>query len=215
MRVLIVDDDPMVRRGVRLLVEGEAVEVVGEAGDGEEAVRRAAELAPDVVVMDLRMPGTDGVAATERIRSRPGAPPVLVLTTLDSDRSLVRALRAGASGFLLKDAPPDELVDAITAVHERRTSLSDAAARRLVRIAVGEDDGRRRAARERVALLSDREREVAVAVSRGLSNTEIAEALFMSVSNVKAVIGRVMSKLDAPNRVLVANTVRDARLDEG
>ncbi|GAB3206071.1 response regulator transcription factor [Marinactinospora endophytica] len=215
--MVVVDDDPMVRRGLRLLIGGGAIEVVAEAGDGEEAVRVVAEHAPDVVLMDLRMPGTDGVTATERIRSAPGAPPVLVLTTLDSDRALVRALRAGASGFLLKDAPPDELVEGILAVHRRRTHLADSVTRRLIGLAVGGgDDDTRRRARERVATLSDREREVALAVSRGLSNTEIADSLFMSVSNVKAVVGRVMAKLDAPNRVLVANTVRDARLgDDG
>ncbi|GAA1452878.1 response regulator transcription factor [Nocardiopsis tropica] len=216
VRVVVVDDDPMVRRGLRLLLGGGPVEVVAEAGDGEEAVRVVAEHAPDVVLMDLRMPGTDGVAATERIRGAPGAPPVLVLTALDSDRALVRALRAGASGFLLKDAPPDELVEGVLAVHRRRPHLADAAARRLIDLAVGSaEDEALRGARERVAVLSDREREVAIAVSRGLSNTEIAEALFMSVSNVKAVVGRVMAKLDAPNRVLVANAVRDARLGDG
>ncbi|MFF8764042.1 response regulator [Nocardiopsis dassonvillei] len=216
VRVVVVDDDPMVRRGLRLLLGGGAVEVVAEAGDGDEAVRVVAEHAPDVVLMDLRMPGTDGVAATERIRGTPGAPPVLVLTTLDSDRALVRALRAGASGFLLKDAPPDELVEGVLAVHRRRPHLADSATRRLIGLAVGGgDDEARDRARERVAGLSDREREVALAVSRGLSNTEIAEDLFMSVSNVKAVVGRVMAKLDAPNRVLVANAVRDARLEDG
>ncbi|RKT88394.1 DNA-binding response regulator, NarL/FixJ family, contains REC and HTH domains [Saccharopolyspora antimicrobica] len=215
VRVVVVDDDPMVRRGLRMLIGGPAVQVVAEAGDGDEAVRVVAEHTPDVVLMDLRMPGTDGVVATERIRSTDAAPPVLVLTTLDSDRALIRALRAGASGFLLKDAPPDELVEGILAVHQRRPRLSDSVTRRLIDIAAngGDDDVRRRAG-ERVAALSDREREVAIAISRGLTNTEIAENLFMSISNVKAIVGRVMAKLDASNRVLVANTVRDAKLED-
>lgn len=215
VRVVVVDDDPMVRRGLRMLIGGPAVQVVAEAGDGDEAVRVVAEHTPDVVLMDLRMPGTDGVVATERIRSTDAAPPVLVLTTLDSDRALVRALRAGASGFLLKDAPPDELVEGILAVHQRRPRLSDSVTRRLIDIAAnGGDDDVRRRARERVAALSDREREVAIAISRGLTNTEIAGNLFMSISNVKAIVGRVMAKLDASNRVLVANAVRDAKLED-
>jgi DNA-binding NarL/FixJ family response regulator len=213
IRVLVVDDDPLVRSGLRLMLEGgDRVTVVGEAGDGSEVLAAVDRHHPDVVLMDLRMPGVDGLTATELLRAQPTPPEVLVLTTFDADEQVLRALRAGAGGFLVKDTPPAEIVRAIELVAAGDGMLSPAVTRRLIAHVAGGTDthARRDAARRRLAALSDREREVAVAVGEGKANAEIAAELFMSVATVKAHVSRLLAKLGVDNRVQIALFVQDA-----
>jgi DNA-binding NarL/FixJ family response regulator len=212
-RVLLVDDDALVRSGLRMMLAGAAgIEVVGEAGDGREVLGAVDRHRPDVVLMDIRMPQLDGIAATRLVRAQPRAPEVIVLTTFDADELVLRALRAGAAGFLLKDTPPAEIVRAIELVHAGDGMLSPAVTRRLIAlVAGGEGEGdRRERARERLASLSEREREVALAVGRGCSNAEIAGELHMSVATVKAHVSRVLAKLEVENRVQIALLMQDA-----
>jgi DNA-binding NarL/FixJ family response regulator len=168
---------------------------------------------PDVVLMDIRMPVLDGLAATEALRARPGAPQVIVLTTFDADRHVLRALRAGAAGFLLKDTPPAEIVAAVRQVAEGRPVLSPEVTRRLIaRVAESDQDRRREGARRRLTLLGEREREIAVEVGRGSANAEIAAALHLSVPTVKTHVSAILAKLDLNNRVQIALLVHDAGL---
>jgi DNA-binding NarL/FixJ family response regulator len=200
IRILLVDDQELIRVGFRLVLDEEAdFEVVGEAADGEEAVRAVERLAPDVVLMDVRMPRTDGIAATERIvRMRPESR-VLVLTTFDLDEYAFAAIRAGASGFLLKDAQRSELVSAVRAVHRGDAMLSPRVTRRLMELV-----GRTAPPRDEsdpTTVLTERERDVFLEMGRGRSNAEIAADLFLSESTVKTHVGRVLAKLDARDRV--------------
>lgn len=213
--VLVVDDDPVVRFGLTMMLRGAPdLRVVAEAGDGAEAVELAARHAPDVVLMDIRMPGTDGLTATETIRRRSPAPQVVVLTTFDADAHVLRALRAGAAGFLLKDTPPDELVVAIRHAAQGRPVLSPEVTRRLIdRVAESGQDTRRDAARRRLALLADRERQVAAEVGAGRSNAEIAAIHHLSLATVKTHVSAILTKLDLNNRVQVALLVHDAGED--
>src|SRR4051794_32297997 len=204
IRVLVVDDDALVRSGLRMMLDGsERVRVVGEAGDGSEVLAAVDRHRPDVVLMDLRMPGVDGLAATELLRAQPDPPEVLVLTTFDADEQVLHALRAGAGGFLVKDTPPAEIVRAIELVAAGDGMLSPAVTRRLIAHVAGSTSAgaRRDAARARLRCLSDREREVALAVGGGKSNADIAAELFMSVATVKAHVSRLLTKLDLDNRV--------------
>ncbi len=215
VRVLIVDDDPLVRAALSMIIGGAPdLVVVGEATDGTEVPAAVAAYAPDVVLMDIRMPRLDGLAATEELRSAPNPPEVLVLTTFDADEQVLRALRAGAGGFLLKDTAPAEIVHAVHRVAAGETMLSPTVTRQLVAHvtgAVGVDPRRQRAQRQ-LATLSEREREVAIALGQGRSNAEIAGELFMSVATVKAYVSRLLVKLDLNNRVQVALLVHDAGL---
>lgn len=213
-RVLLVDDDPLLRAGLRMMLGGAPdLRVVGEAADGAQVPALVARLTPDVVLMDIRMPATDGLTATEALRSRPGAPEVIILTTFDADVHVLRALRAGAAGFILKDTPPTEIVAAVRRVARGEPVLSPAVTRRLItRVAESDDDVRRARARDRLALLNDREREVAVALSQGRSNAEIAATLHLSVSTVKTHVSSILTKLDLNNRVQVALLAHDAGL---
>ncbi|WP_437083509.1 response regulator transcription factor [Streptomyces sp. enrichment culture] len=217
IRLLLVDDDPLVRAGLSLMMGGaDDITVVGEAADGAEAEALVDRTRPDVVLMDIRMPGTDGLTATERLRGRAQAPQVVVLTTFHADEQVLRALRAGAAGFVLKDTPPAEIVDAVRKVAAGDPVLSPAVTRRLMAHAADTAAADRRSrARARVAALADREREVAVAVGRGLANAEIAAALFMSVATVKAHVSRALAKLRLDNRVQLALLVHDAGLLDG
>jgi DNA-binding NarL/FixJ family response regulator len=224
IRVLLVDDDPLVRSGLRVMLDGHAlpgdgtgpvrrIQVVGDAGDGDEVPAAVAAGRPHVVLMDLRMRRVDGVAATREVTSRPDAPTVVVLTTFDADEHVVRALRAGASGFLLKDAAPEGIVEAVRAAADGDAVLSPAITRRLIGIVRGDGAGpvdRRRAARARLDLLADRERDVAEAVARGGSNADIAAELHMSVATVKSYVSRLLRELGLDNRVQIALLVRDA-----
>jgi len=212
IRVLVVDDDALVRAGLGMLLAGAGdIEIVGEAADGSEVERAVAEHQPRVVLMDIRMPGMDGLTATEIVRGRERPPEVIVLTTFDADDHVLRALRAGASGFLLKDTPPADIVRAIRAVASGEPILSPAITRRLIGHVTGTDGGeRRRRAREQLDRLTEREREVAVAIGRGESNAEISRELYMSIATVKAHVSRLLEKLDFNNRVQIALLAHDA-----
>jgi DNA-binding NarL/FixJ family response regulator len=212
IRVLIVDDDALVRAGLSMMLAGsEELRVVGEAADGAEVPAAVDRLTPDIVLMDIRMADVDGLAATEALRGRERAPQVIVLTTFDADDHVLRALRAGAAGFLLKDTPPAEIVRAIRLVAAGEAMLSPTVTRRLIEHVA--DDGvaaRRARARELLARLTDREREVAVAIGQGKSNAEIAGELYMSVATVKAHVTRLLQKLELDNRVQIALLAHDA-----
>ena len=213
IRVLLVDDDALVRSGLRMMLSGAAnVEVVGEADDGRGVLAAVDVHRPDVVLMDIRMPRVDGIEATRLLRAQPGAPAVIVLTTFDADELVLRALQAGAAGFLLKDTPPAEIVRGIELVHGGEGMLSPGVTRRLIALVAGDGDAgdRRARARTQLASLSAREREVALGVGRGLSNAEIGAELHMSVATVKAHVSRLLTKLDAANRVQIALLVQDA-----
>ncbi|MDR7276349.1 response regulator transcription factor [Catenuloplanes atrovinosus] len=199
--VLIVDDQPLQRLGFRMLLEGTpGMSSVGEAGHGAEAVRMAGELRPDVVLMDVRMPGMDGIEATRRIVAVGGRTRVLILTTFDLDEYVYAGLRAGASGFLLKDARPEELIAGIRAVDAGDAVVAPRLTRRLME-AYTRDAGAAPVDDPRLATLSEREHEVLVAVGRGWTNTEIAERLVLTESTVKKHVGRVLAKLHARDRV--------------
>jgi DNA-binding NarL/FixJ family response regulator len=214
IRVLLVDDDALVRSGLRLMLAGaDEIEVVGEVDDGRGVLAAVDVHHPDVVLMDIRMPKLDGIAATRLLRAQPKPPEVLVLTTFDADELVVRALQAGASGFLLKDTPPAEIVRAIELVNAGDGMLSPGIARRLIALVAGDSDAgaRQESARERLERLSSREREVALAVGRGLANAEIAAELYMSVATVKAHVSRLLTKLGVDNRVQIALLVQEAQ----
>jgi DNA-binding NarL/FixJ family response regulator len=213
VRVLLVDDDALVRSGLRMMLAGaERIDVVGEADDGRGVLGAVDLHRPDVVLMDIRMPQLDGIAATRLLRSQPDPPAVVVLTTFDADELVLRALRAGAAGFLLKDTPPAEIVRAIELVHAGDGMLSPAVTRQLIKLVAGEGDAaaRQDSAREQLEALSPREREVALAVGRGQPNAEIAAQLHMSVATVKAHVSRLLVKLGVENRVQIALLVQDA-----
>ncbi len=213
--VLIVDDDPLVRSALTMMLGGQPdIEVVGEACDGVECSELVRTLRPDVVLMDIRMPRRDGLEATVLLQQTATPPRVIVLTTFDAYEQVVRALGAGADGFLLKDTPPAEIVAAIRRVADGDPMLSPSVTRTLMeRLRAQEEPGDRAgAARERLAALTDREREVAIAVGRGLANAEIAAALYLSVPTVKAYVSRLFEKLEATNRVQIAICVHDAGL---
>ena len=197
IRVLIVDDDPLVRAALSvMLASAEDIAVVGEAADGEQAQHAIAAHAPQVVLMDIRMPHVDGLLATERIRAAADAPHVIVLTTFDADDHVLRALRAGASGFLLKDTPPPQILRAIRLVVAGEPMLSPTVTRRLI------------------DHVTDREREVALAIAQGKPNAEIGTELYMSIGTVKAHVTRVLMKLELDNRVQVALLAHEAGLAE-
>ncbi|GHG88016.1 response regulator transcription factor [Streptomyces lanatus] len=216
IRLLLVDDDPLVRAGLSFMLGGaDDIEIVGEGADGAEVEALVDRTRPDVVLMDIRMPSVDGLTATERLRGRKDAPQVVLLTTFHADDQVLRALRAGAAGFVLKDTPPAEIVDAVRRVAAGDPVLSPTVTRQLMAHAAGAAaDTRRTRARARLTTLNDREREVAVAVGRGLSNAEIAGELFMSVATVKTHVSRVLAKLDLNNRVQIALLAYDAGLLE-
>ena len=208
IRVLLVDDQPLLRTGFRMILDGEAdITVVGECSDGEAAVTDARALQPDVVVMDIRMPRLDGVQATRAITgaARGSTPRVLVLTTFDLDEYIVEALRAGASGFLLKDAPADDLVAAIRTVARGDAVVAPSVTRRLLDMfARHVPSVDRRDESQALALLTEREREVLTLVARGLSNAEIAAELVVSETTVKTHVGNVLTKLGVRDRVQAA-----------
>jgi len=216
IRVLIVDDDALVRSALSYMLSGaEGIQVVGEAGDGEAAVSAVAAHSPDVVLMDIRMPRVDGLEATRRLRQRGVAVPIIVLTTFDADEYVLQALRAGANGFLLKDTPPPEIVAAIRRAAAGDAVLSPTVTRQLIEYVTATDpvsNPRRERARALLDRLSEREREVAIAIGQGKSNAEISAELFMSVATVKAHVSRLLSKLEVSNRVQIALLAHDAEL---
>ncbi|GAA2211186.1 response regulator transcription factor [Nonomuraea monospora] len=213
IRLLIVDDDAMVRAGLSMILGGVAdIEIVAEAGDGSEVPPLVGAHRPDVVLMDIRMPGIDGLTATETLRRAPEPPEVVVLTTFHADAQVLRALRAGAAGFLLKDIAPGDLVQAVRKVAAGEPILSPAVTRQLItHVSDGGGAGDRgERARRLLGRLSEREREVATAVGQGKSNADIGRELYMSVPTVKAHVSRILTKLGLNNRVQVALLVYDA-----
>jgi DNA-binding NarL/FixJ family response regulator len=208
VRVLLADDEALLRKGFRMILEEEPdISVVGEAADGSLAVTMTHELCPDVVLMDVRMPVMDGIEATERIVAGGGASRVLILTTFDLDEYAFAGLRAGASGFLLKDVPPSELIAAIRIVAQGDAVVAPRITRRLLdtfarQLPVGDEDAPADPAE--LDELTEREREVLVAMADGLSNAEIAAQLFVSEATVKSHVGKILTKLDLRDRVQAA-----------
>jgi len=202
IRVLIADDQPLIRTGLRTLLGAQdGIEVVGEASTGAGAVTESARLAPDVVMMDIRMPGTDGIQATARVIRQPTAPRVLVLTTYDIDEYVYDALAAGASGFLLKDARPEELVDGVRVIAAGDALLAPAVTRRLIEAFVTGAHARVRRHDARLDALTEREREVLGLLAQGMSNAEISAALHVSGNTTKTHVARILAKLDLRDRV--------------
>jgi DNA-binding NarL/FixJ family response regulator len=212
VRVLLVDDDALVRAGLTMMLANfDGIEVAGAVGDGTEVAAAVNTYRPDVVLMDIRMPGLDGLTATETLRARRDPPEVIVLTTFDTDDHVLRAMRAGASGFLLKHTPPDEIARAVRRVAAGEPMLSPEVLRRMIGyVAAGHDAGRDRA-RAMLARLSAGEREVAMLIAQGRTNQEIGTAVRMSTATVKAYVSRILTKLELTNRVQIALLVHDAR----
>ena len=216
VRVLLVDDDAMVCSGLRMILDRGSegrIEVVGAVHDGDQAVEGVQRHHPDVVLMDVRMPRLDGIAATRRVRDLPSPPEVIVLTTFDSDDEPLRAAAAGANGFLLKTESPEDLVTHVLAVAAGEGAVSKRTAKQLLAHLRHDGTSRRRSAREAMLRLSAREREVAEQVAQGLSNSEIADRLFVSPSTVKAQLSTIQDKLGVTNRVLIAVLVTQASMD--
>lgn len=216
VKILLVDDDALVRTGLRLMFGGcDDIEVVGEVEDGREVLDAVSRLSPDVVLMDIRMPYVDGIAATRSLSARDAEQPrVLVLTTFDADATVVDALRAGAAGFLLKHSRPEQIIDAVRAAAAGEPVLSADVTRTLITRVAGDgaDRNRRALARERLSALSDKERDVAREVARGLSNSEIGRGLYLSSGTVKAYVSSALSKLELSNRIQLALLAHDAEL---
>ncbi|MEU4822647.1 response regulator transcription factor [Actinomadura citrea] len=216
VRVLIVDDDALVRAGLSMmLASADDLKVVADVADGAEVVAAVNQHRPDVVLMDIRMPRLDGLAATALLRGRREPPEIIILTTFDSDDHILRAMRAGASGFLLKHTPPPEIVRAIRQVAAGEPMMSPAVLRKMMAyVAESGADPRRARARDLLARLSDGERAVAALVGRGHTNSEIGKELSLSVATVKAYVSRLLTKLELNNRVQIALLVHDAALDD-
>jgi DNA-binding NarL/FixJ family response regulator len=214
IRLLLVDDEDLVRFGLRTILDlSDDIDVVGEAADGAQAISAARALRPEVVLMDIRMPRVDGLAATRQILEQPEPPKVVILTTFHLDEYVFSALQAGASGFLLKDTPPRQIVAAIRAVAAGSEMLSPAVTRRLIAEYVApRDHPQRTEARRKLALLSDRERDVLTLIGRGLSNAEAAQNLFMSEATIKTYVSRMLTKLAMANRTQAAILAHEAGL---
>jgi DNA-binding NarL/FixJ family response regulator len=214
IRVLLVDDEHLVRSGLRMILEAAGdISVVAEASNGEQAVAAAARHRPDVMLMDVRMPGGDGLSAAAQITARADAPRVVMLTTFDRDEYVHRALRAGAVGFLLKDTPPLELAAAVRTIAEGNAMLAPTVTRRLISSFADRDPDRTSAARRRLEALTARELQVLQTVAEGLSNADIAQRLDMQEATVKTHVSRALTKLHLTNRVQAAILVHDAGLD--
>jgi DNA-binding NarL/FixJ family response regulator len=212
VKVLLVDDDALVRAGLRIILSSaEDLEIVGEVDDGARAVAAVREHRPDVVLMDIRMAEMDGITATAALRRLDPPPQVIVLTTFQADEQVMSALRAGASGFLVKDTPPAQIINAVRVVASGDAIISPSVTRTLLsHFGDARASDRRRAAAQRLAALTEREREVAAAVGSGASNAEVAASLFMSEATVKAHVSRLLTKLGVTNRVQIAILVHDA-----
>ncbi|MGI5284499.1 response regulator [Nonomuraea polychroma] len=213
IRVLVVDDEELVRSGLRLILEAAGdIAVVGEARDGAEAVSAVARLRPEVVLMDVRMPGMDGLTAAAHLLSRTDAPKLIMLTTFDLDEYVHEALRLGAVGFLLKDTPPRELAAAVRTVAGGQAMLSPSVTKRLIASYADRRPSRAETARKQLATLTGREEDVIRALARGLSNAEIGRELRLTEATVKAHVSRLLAKLGLANRVQAAILVHDADL---
>jgi DNA-binding NarL/FixJ family response regulator len=214
VRVLLVDDDALVRAGLRLILSAaDDLEVVGEVDDGARAVAAVRKHRPDVVLMDVRMPQMDGITATAALRRMDAPPQVIVLTTFQADAQVLEALRAGASGFLVKDTPPGEIINAVRLVASGDAIISPSVTRTLLtHFGDPSASARHRAAAERLTTLTERELQVATAIGTGASNADVAASLYMSEATVKAHVSRLLTKLGATNRVQIAIAVHDAGL---
>jgi len=212
--VLLADDDPLARSAVSTIVgHDDAITILGQAGDGRDAIRMARELRPDVVLMDLRMPGMDGVTATATLRADPQPPQIVVLTTWDVDNAVMSSINAGASGFLLKSASPQEITTAIKAAAAGDAVLSARSTKQLLdTVRTDPSRRRRRAAAKQLSQLTDRERDIAIEAARGLSNAEIGERLYLAAGTVKSHLANIQTKLDMSNRVQIAVLVERAGL---
>ncbi|GAA1770480.1 response regulator transcription factor [Streptomonospora arabica] len=211
IRTALVDDERLVRSGLRMILDtAEDIEVVGEAGDGDEALDLAARLEPDVVLLDIRMPGTDGLTAAAMMADLPRPPKVVLLTTFDLDEYVHRALRAGAVGFLLKDTPPRDLIGAVRTIDEGNAMLAPSITKRMLERFTVPAAGTGAEAARRLQVLSDRERDVLVAVAQGMSNAEAGRSLGMREATVKAHVSSILSKLGMGNRVQAAILAHDA-----
>jgi DNA-binding NarL/FixJ family response regulator len=215
VRLVVVDDDALVRASLRMILGGDpALDIVAECADGAEAVEVVGRLRPDVVLMDVRMPRVDGLTALRTLRAQGSTARVVVLTTFDADELVLRALREGAAGFLLKDTPPAQLVEGVRRVAAGEPILSPTVTAQLIAtVTRPEDRSRRDDAVRRLEQLTPRERDVATAVARGLSNAEIAEQLFLGLATVKTHVAHLFAKLDVTNRVQIARLVHDAGLE--
>lgn len=215
IRLVVVDDDAFVLAGIKsMLAEQDDLEIAGTASDGQAAIDQVRSVAPDVVLMDLRMPGMNGIDATRAIKQEPYPPRVLVLTTWDTDDMIRDALAAGADGFLLKEASPHELASAIRRVNTGEPTLAPAITRRLV-TAFTSDATARQESLDALAQLSELETEVALAIAQGLTNAEIASQQYMSVGNVKACVSRILHKLGLSNRVQIATLIQPGQSGAG
>ncbi|MDU1065355.1 MAG: response regulator transcription factor [Cutibacterium avidum] len=212
--VLLADDDPLARSAVSTIVgHDDAITILGQAGSGRDAIRMARELRPDVVLMDLRMPGMDGVTATATLRADPQPPQIVVLTTWDVDNAVMSSINAGASGFLLKSASPQEITTAIKAAAAGDAVLSARSTKQLLdTVRTDPSRRRRRAAAKQLSQLTDRERDIAIEAARGLSNAEIGERLYLAAGTVKSHLANIQTKLDMSNRVQIAVLVERAGL---
>jgi DNA-binding NarL/FixJ family response regulator len=215
IRVVIVDDDALVRTALAMILRDDpTIELAGEADDGDTGLDLIARVAPDVVLLDIRMPRLDGLDALAQLMKQEASPKVIVLTTFDADDLVLRALRGGASGFLLKHTPPAQIIDAVHRVADGDHMLSPSVTAQLIaRLNDYEPEPQRaRQAQALTGTLTTREREVAVAVGAGKVNAQIAEELYLSMATVKAHVSRIMVKLEATNRVQIANRIHDAGL---
>lgn len=214
-RIAIIDDDALVRAGLRLILGADPdLEVVAEGADGAEAVDLVRQHRPDLVLMDIRMPQVNGLVATERILVLPDPPKVIILTTFDADDLVLRALSVGASGFLLKDTSPERMLDDIRKVADGEQTLSPSVVAQVIAVATNRTElSRRDDARAALDSLSEREREIALAIGLGKTNAEIAGTQYLSIATVKSHVTRILDKLGASNRVQVAIVVHDADLD--
>ncbi|GAA1483747.1 response regulator transcription factor [Brachybacterium fresconis] len=214
-RVGLIDDDSLVRAGLAMILGADpALEVVGQGSDGSEAVTLVQKHRPDVLLMDVRMPGLDGIAATKAVTALPSPPRIVMLTTFDMDEYVFQALEAGASGFLLKDTPPQELARAVHVVAGGEAMLSPTVTRRMLSHFSEANPGTRQDRHPGLDQLTDRETEVLGAVGAGLSNAQIGMRLFMSEATVKAHVSKIFAKLDSTNRVQIAIIAHEAGLSD-
>jgi DNA-binding NarL/FixJ family response regulator len=211
IRVLLVDDDALVRAGLKMMLRGaDGIEVVGEVDDGAGVPAAVRQHTPDVVLMDIRMPVIDGITATRALTKKATAPNVIVLTTFGADATVLEAIRAGAAGYLLKHTEPEEIVEAVRRAGRGEPALSPAAMRTLIDHAATGDDSRVQQAQRRLAVLTEREREIAALVAEGLNNTEIGARLYLAVGTVKSHLSSALAKLDLDNRIQLALLAHDA-----